>query len=485
MVIEETRTNQEETLENKIAARQQALTEAGFSASDAIAILPLEHYVMRFIRNYHRIESFRNDVHKYINLSGIERFKLGAASIFLPSWHKKTTNAMIEKYATHIRTDLERIVEVQKELIALQGEQESEKDKAEYLQITEQEKIAIEQKKYQVEVEKDLEKRRIEDEMQKKLLEEQERAEREKALIEEKTNAEAIVKARLEEQLLSIPGIVQTDRGIEFDDTKMAQSLEEIFLDEIVSDIEREENPGFMYRLKQLYDGAITHYEEITDPSELPRVDWMQSAILSRMRGYRRPVFPHLVVGRGEEYKKIAVNTIDTAIALDISGSMDENSRFAIAQKATLALHALMRRQNPENKTSLAVYNSVVQQVTTAQLMKDVKPYNGTGTEKAIEWLVTTLSESPLGIAYLITDGAPNNQQATIDSAKKFREHDNLLFRIFLIDGNSSTEEITRQVGYAAGQTTKVLPVKNYRLANGLIKDVADALGDMTSIGTF
>jgi len=95
------------------------------------------------------------------------------------------------------------------------------------------------------------------------------------------------------------------------------------------------------------------------------------------------------------------------------------------------------------------------------------------------------LSDSGPSIAYLITDGDPNHLEETVASAKKFTNHPNVMLRIFLIDGNKETEGKIRKIGRAAGPPTKVIPVKNYQLSGGVIRDVAKAISEMYSIDQF
>jgi hypothetical protein len=164
---------------------------------------------------------------------------------------------------------------------------------------------------------------------------------------------------------------------------------------------------------------------------------------------------------------------------------MTDSGRFKVAQKTTLAMHALMRRMNPRNNTYLSEYNYAVHERTTADLMTKVKPDGGTNTHLALDWLIRKLEDSGPALAYLITDGEPNYVDEAVNSAKRFQQHPHLKLRIFLIDGNIRTEKIVRLIGRAAGPETKVIPVSNYQLAGGAIRDISTAINGMYDIGSF
>jgi len=163
---------------------------------------------------------------------------------------------------------------------------------------------------------------------------------------------------------------------------------------------------------------------------------------------------------------------------------MDENQRWEIAQKTTLALHSLMRKLNPKNNTYLACYDNVITPATTAQMMRELRPNGGTETDRALYWMRDVLKDSGPSIGYLLTDGAPNSTSAAIEAAKEFR-NTQIMLNIFLIDGNYDTESITREIGKAAGDRTRVIPVTNYQLATGAIKNIDEVIREMYTINDF
>ena len=303
-------------------------------------------------------------------------------------------------------------------------------------------------------------------------------------VIEQRTDLDALVQRRLRRQVLGSSLLKQDQQGqIRFDEERIARRLEELFLDEIMQGIEADPGAGFLSRLQESHDGVIGHWVELEDLAELPQVEWIQSIILARTRGYQRPRYPHLVTGK---YEAPAVTGIDTAIAVDTSLSMADNGRIDAATRTALALRALMRRLSPDNSTSLGHFNSKIHQVTSAELLRSVQPRGGTRTDLALRWLVEQLA--PGGgpcLAYIITDGAPGLLDRAVEAARAFGDYPQIMLRVFLVDGDARTEQNVRMVGLAAGESTRVIPIKGYQLACGVVRDVAAAMKQIHDIGDF
>ncbi|MBI5065584.1 hypothetical protein HZA97_05090, partial [Candidatus Woesearchaeota archaeon] len=70
-------------------------------------------------------------------------------------------------------------------------------------------------------------------------------------------------------------------------------------------------------------------------------------------------------------------------------------------------------------------------------------------------------------------------------AARKYRDHPNVRLRIFFIDGDQASTEMMRKIARAAGNDTKIIPIKNYQLAAGTLKEVQDVLGEMYSANEF
>ncbi|HLC66905.1 MAG TPA: vWA domain-containing protein, partial [Candidatus Nanoarchaeia archaeon] len=305
--------------------------------------------------------------------------------------------------------------------------------------------------------------------------------------IVQQTDAEQIVRSALTAHLKRSPYLTVDSAGaLTFDERKLVQRLESLFLTEIVDGIEQEEGRGFLTRARQRFEHVLSHWGEMEDLSEIAEVDWIESIILSRIRGYRVPVFPHFVVAKYEERPKNALGkkSVDTALAIDSSGSMDDNYRFEVAKKAAMATTALLRQLNPKNATYVSHFNNEVYDLSSPELLRQTNAGGGTRTEKALEWMIERLKDSGPSLAYLITDGDPNDVTATIAAAGKFKERP-ILLRIFLVDGNARTEEIIREIGRAAGPRTKVIPVRYDALGKDVLRDVSTSIGQMAEIAYF
>ncbi len=453
-------------------------------------VLPLEEYIARFNRRYEGEGAFRDIVHSYFKLSGLTKFTLGVSRYIYPSHHKAKTQSMIHDYALQIRTQLENAARVQGQITGLQAVHQEASEKARVVEESQQAYEGFEHRRYHTLQEKEQRVSALQSELEQKVTDTKTATENRKEEIIRTTDAHAIVVDRLKARLTKSAVIKVNPTGeVVFDDRRIVTKLEDKFLDEIITEIDKEGHSGFLYRLRRTYEDLVSHVDVVETLAELPHVDWVGSAIYARMQGYRLPAYPHLVATKfeGGAARKSYISNVDSAIALDCSGSMTNNQRFDIAQKTSLALHSLMRRIDPKhpekNHTSLCCYQKgIAQQRTTIELMKEVHPDGGTPTHLALDWLIQTLSHSPAGIAYLVTDGDPDNTEECIRAASKFKDYPQLLLRIFLIDSNAGTIDNTRRIGKAAGPKTRVFPISNYQLSGGLIKDVADAIGDIKTI---
>ncbi len=439
-------------------------------------------FVAAFSERYMAEQSFRNMVHQYMRISGVEVFSLNLRKRFFPNWYKRATGDIINKYAEKIYDDLKLASEIEKEKEQMEKAEIELSAHSNTVEQAEAEEMNLRNDVEGLNYRSGLAKSSIEGLYQQRISEEQRAARQAASEIQVMTDAEAIARQKLGEYVTASPLLKKGDSGmLSFDEKKIEQKLEEIFLEEVLDEVAREESSGFMANLKDSYNGFADYFAELESLSELPNIAWPQSIIYSRTRGYRYPRFPYFITGKAEESLRTGRASIDTAVSLDISGSMDENNRFNVAVKTTLALSALMRRLNEKNRTYLSVFNENLKPVTSIQLLREIRPYDGTSTELALKWLAETLADSKPSIAYLITDGLPNRMNDTINAAKKFRDYPNIMLRIFLIDGDAESEENIRQIGNAAG-STKVIPVKNYQLPTGVIKDLSEVIKGMYAI---
>ncbi len=453
--------------------------------SEEQEILPLEEYIALFTKRYHEEEAFKQIVHNYLDIGSFKRIGWGIGKAFNKKWYAKKQEGVILTYATRIRNALEKAQLLKGDLARLEEEEK---------ELLDAEKAAKEIKNVVKEKERDY--AQAEEERRKKISFAHTlysgKQEKEKELLAKRseeirirTNAAAIVKETLQEHLKRSELIkVEDDGTLSFDENLIANRLEDIFLDEIVEEIERDDGAGFLSKVMSTFGGVIAYFAPVEDLSEIPNIDWVQSIIYSRTKGYDKPQFPFFVAGKGEDRAK---TSIDTALALDVSGSMRNNDRYGVAKKTTLALRALMRKTNPLNETILACFNDSLHETTSAELMKKNYCDGGTATDKALNWLLDTLKDKGPSIAYLVTDGYPESGEGNIlnrciDAAKRFTQYPYVKLRIFLIDGDSESKRIVKLIGEAAGPGTKFVPVQNYQLASGIIKDVNSAIGEMYSL---
>lgn len=455
--------------------------------SSADDILPLEEYVTLFSERYGQEKPFREMVHKYLGLSGLSKTGLTIGKHVRPSWYRRKTDEMIERYATKIRDDLVAAYEIRQDLKRIEMAAEQLKDHATEVIVTEDAKEGTETSYMQDKESLSQDKRSATQAYDQMLEEDKRRAQELEEEIKRKTDAKNLVKEKIKEHIAQSSFVSVGPSGeFKFDEQKVVERLEDLFLDEIISGIETEDGSGFLSDAKATFRDVISYWGDLDDLTELGDVDWVQSAIRSRSKGYRLPQYPYLVSAK---YESKGRSSIDTALMLDTSNSMDKNSRFQVAQKTALAMNALMRQLNPKNETYLGHFNSGVWDISAADLMKRVRPDGWTYTHQALDWLISKLQDRGPSMAYLITDGEPagfsDAIDTTIKTAMRFQEHPYISLRIFLIDGDANTEDNVRRIGQAAGPRTKVIPVKNYELGSGVIRDVSQCIREMYDIGEF
>ena len=454
-----------------------------------IEILPLEEYTKKFSKRYKREEVFRDIVHKYLHLGRINRTKLALGKTFRKNWYEKKTDELIHDYAERIREDLEKAIELKKVQEEMNKVQEYLDSRSKGLAQAEETRNIVEQQYQTALTQKKEAEEHIEETTAQKIAEEEIRKNEEAERIKKETDIKKLVQEKLEETIKKSTLIKVSEDGVlAFDEEKMVSSLEDMFLKETLDVIDKEDGKtGFLAKMKADYNGFFSYIDDIEDLSELQNVDWVESAIHSAIRGYRVPTFPYLRVGKpGMVYTK-GRTSLDSAIIFDTSGSMNDNNRFIIAKKTALSLKALMRKMNPNNETYLGNYDNQAYDLTSKELfnMNNANMDGFTRTDLALPWLLQKLQGKGLSMAYLITDGAPNDLQMTINAAKEFAAHPQIMLRIFLIDGNTGTEDNIRQIGRAAGNNTKVSSIKGYELAGGVIRDVSKSISEMYDVMNF
>jgi hypothetical protein len=457
---------------------------------DAIEIRPLESYVEEFSVRYQKEDTFKEMVHDELELSGADKVYLALGKQIRPSWYRGRTDEMVTQCATNLRDKLENLVisrEEAKRLREIRGtvlRTGSRLSKAvlSYQLANERYGETVNKKnKALSEAEKELERRHQEEE---------EIAVQEKARLHEDTDAEKLVEDSIDDLFKRNPFTKVNERGeLVFNDQKIITVIEDRVLNEIVRDIERESGHGFMSKLKDSYDGVFSHFGEMRDISELSHMDPVMSLIYSRTKGFEQIQFPYMVARKFSAHSK---TSLDTAITLDISRSMG-GVKFEAAKRTTLAVSAVMRRLNPKNNTFSGYFSNDVHDCTTCELMRDVKINGLTRTDLALNWLGEKLANSGPSFAYLITDGVPawggvrqeRCVKETIEAARKFSLNPDLSLRIFHIDPNEISFNIIKRIGEAAGPETRVSAVDSKSLGKDVVRDVANSIGVMSSIGGY
>ena len=442
----------------------------------------LEQQITLFPKKYKEEAPFRKLVNGYLELKRTYKIKLAIGKRMRKSWYEHQVDDIISQYATRIRDDLQKKLVLEKELAEIKAIEENLEGSISEIEKANELKREATRAKLDVLAEQGTkEQTLLSEEMERQRLEQQRLLERQQQ-IQLKADAEQIVKEKLEHLVKNSSLIKKTENGsYVFNDHRMMMKLEDMFLDEILDSISHEGRGSFMTKTKNMYSHVVDYYDRASKPSEIKRANWTKSIILSAQHGYRGPVYPFIVVGRGKGKTR---GSLDTGVIIDYSGSMKENNRMEAARKTGGAINACMRRLNPDNQTFLAGFSDEVVPLTPKELMH-LQPYNSTKTHLAIDWLYNTLHGRGPAIAYLITDGAPDSVELAVKSASRFSQNPYLMLRIFLIDGNRDTEEIMRRVGKAAGPRTKIASVKGYQLGGSVIKDIPDVLSEMYDIAHF
>lgn len=471
-----------ETLDSKV------IRYAGSPGQKGIIILPIEEYRNRFNKRYENETYFRNRVHDYLGISKAQKFKLGVGEIFARSWYQKTTRAMIDQYSQVVFDDLMKAKKLEDDLAKFNQMKLQLEGQAKQVRNTNRDALSVERTFAEEVAVREVAVAEKKQELNDNLQKESEQFQVSKQEVVATTDVREIVRVKLN-QVIRGSSLVKVNQSgeIVFNEAKVVKKLEDMFLDEVVAEIESDGFKDFMRKMQSEYDGVVSHYADLEDLSELGEVDWVDSIVLSRSKGYRVPVFPYLVAAKYQTKESIRP-TIDSAISVDVSGSMDQDGKFDSAKKASLALHAVERKINPNNSVYLSVFSrESIRDVTTREMMNDVFPGGGTPTHLALKWGLDKLRDSKCGVVYLVTDGQPNDQymDACVEEAKKYKDYPHVMLRVFLVDGDDESRTKIKKIGSAAGQMTRVACVKGKDLAKGVVKDFSECIGQMKSIDNF
>jgi hypothetical protein len=469
------------TLEETLRA-QQTLRRA--------QAMPLEVYIAKFTLKYQNESKFRANVHKSMGLSRRARFKLAIEKRFRPAKYKQDTTDLIIEYAKEAR---QKTIEYAQVLSEQETTFKTEQDLAttsSTLETIQKNTEKAGEEYSELERRKEEEKQRALAELEQKNKEEAERREREKEAIQLRTDAERIAKEKVQ-AYINRTGLITTKESgeVEYNDGAFTEFLENRVLDEVVGEVEKESGKtGFLAKTKKEYDGLISHYDEMEDWSELPDMDLSESISNARRKGYRVPRrMRHFIVGKYEKKRVNGKLSLDSALAIDLSGSM-KGPKFQAAKKVGLSMNALMRKLNPQNKRYMAGFNSSVWDLTSLDLMRNSRPRENTRTDLALSWGLEKLKDSPLSMFYLLTDGYPEPYSAYIESLKiasKFKEYPQIKLRIFYVGNSSDSKDMIKELATASGPATKLSVVDVDRLASGIVSDFGDCIHQMSRVEEF
>ena len=424
----------------------------------------LERYLETFARRYREERVFRELVHRFLGLSPLERARLSLGGVLETRAHQRRAAELMRRFAAAVGPAAAGARQIALEQAALERAQQDLERRARALRA----EARVEPRP------------EVPERAEPEPAPEDDALAAARAAVLAETDVEREVRRAIEEQLARSPLLRRDQAGAPcFDEAQLVQRLEEIFLQEIVEGIEAETGAGFLAGVAQSYEGVVASWDEIEVLAELPEVDWVQSMIHGRARGLRTPVFPHLIAGK---IRGPAPTSVDSAIAVDTSLSMLHGARLPLATRTALAARALMRRLNTDNETYLAHFNSRLHEVTSVELLREVRPKGSTSTHLALDWMLDKLGGRGPGIAYLITDGEPSLLPRAVEAAGRFREHPHLALRVFLVDGTARAKECVRAIGEAAGERTRVIAVSAEELPAGLIGDVGMSVADMVEV---
>jgi hypothetical protein len=456
----------------------------------------LEDYIERFSIRYDTEKRFRRAVNSYMRLKPARRFRIGISRLIAKPKYETRRTGLITEYAMKVLPDLEEVIALQTEITELeqaehnaQVQQETHKKAtAAIAQVQAELSSVAETRQQEIGHLNIVYSKKAEEAKTQMLAEKQEIIDN----LDPKRLAQTHLIAKLKQSSL----LSEDEHGnLDFDEQMLVKALEELFLADIVKGIEQKtgRKGAFMGDLKRAYQEVVTHYDQIMSMGEMRRVNWPLSIIYSRTKGYSLPTFPYLISAKTQPVTRAGQLSVPVAISIDRSNSMNHNDRMTIAKKASMATVAALRKADSKAPVMLSAFDSTLEEMSSLQVWKTLKPSGWTHTYLALDWLLNSLGkyEGP-SMAYLFTDGYPEGENGqeyqtdmAIKAAKRFSDYPNVRLRIFLIDGDNQTKSIIRRIGNAAGPSTAVIPLSNYELEEGMIRNVKDTLHQMYEIGNF
>jgi len=106
--------------------------------------------------------------------------------------------------------------------------------------------------------------------------------------------------------------------------------------------------------------------------------------------------------------REVTTSEIHGVIVMDISGSMEENSRIEAARRACLALLHAIKRDNPNNRVDIISMSTRAEPVSLKKVMT-LEPRGFTNMQQALALSRSILrsSRADKKLLFIITDGLP------------------------------------------------------------------------------
>jgi hypothetical protein len=461
-------------------------------------LLDPDEYLTLFTERYKGEDDFRDVVHEYLDLTVFQRAGLAIGKRVFKKWYDQKTDSMVEHYAETVRKGVLSARDIMHSNLLKKYVEEEVEEKSSVVKKTNQSYERLENERQSLVERRDQERVdnlvQINQDREKKLRLLERQREEAKAM----ASAQEVIGSHIRKKIENSSVVKKDSSGILlFDEEKIMGVLENLFLDEIIEGINNEDGGSFFTKIQSEFEGLVSHWEQINDLSELPRVNWIMSTIHSRAFGHQNATFPYLMVGQMEGFQKVNAS-IDTATCLDTSGSMSTD-KLNIAKKTSLSIGALMKRLNPNNECFLSHYNNKLHEVSSIEMYREVTSHGYTRTDLALNWLVDKLAGRGPSIANLITDGYPYSsgvdaQELAYEAAEKFQDHPYLMLRIYLVDGDAEARGIVKKIGKIAsggdnvsdkGKKVRFIPVDSSALGGNVIRNVHEAIQGMYDLDEF
>jgi len=203
----------------------------------------------------------------------------------------------------------------------------------------------------------------------------------------------------------------------------------------------------------QTSDSGVYDKDRLRTVHEESRMDMLSSVVNSRIN---HPKDRGLEPGDMMVLREVSTSEVHASILVDISGSMEENSRLEAAKRAVLALTQAIRRDNPRNRTDIISVSTRARPVTLKEVMS-MEARGFTNFQEGFHLARTFLeaSRSDRKLLFVITDGLPEAyigpdgkpvagdlamaMDLSLTELRKFRRMSDLTFITFLLEPRDQT----------------------------------------------